>query len=356
MNLRPIVVLSVVGLAVVAAASVGSSAQGSPAQQDLLPSFTIGEWSGDFPNFVANPAGVAIYEHEIYVLDVGNKRVAVFNLGGEFVRAFGRAGEGPGEFGLGSARSINGPDIAVSDDQVFVNDARQRKIHVFETDGKIVGSYVVNRGRTSAQSLTVFEGTVYLGMSGSSASADVLVFEPWVTEPVVFSERMISPSSSEASRFNQSQIAVGKDGKLMQAYWWWPMLRLHRPRSITDARFVDDSWWDYMGENEFLPHVRTWFEEARTSGAPSGFSRLPFFFDVEYIAGTDSWVTLSNGDRIEFFGDDRELGRQFQLLPPAGEEKLVVFDIGVDDQGRLLCAADPQELSEVLCYDIPALE
>ena len=132
--------------------SVDFSAQAPPPRQNLLPPFTIGEWSGGFPSFVANPTCVAIYEDEIYVLDTGNKRVAVFDLSGQFVRAFGRAGEGPGEFGLGRW-SMTGPDLAVTDGRVFVSDRPQRKIHVFATDGEVVGSFLVNDGRTAVASM-----------------------------------------------------------------------------------------------------------------------------------------------------------------------------------------------------------
>lgn len=350
-------------------------AQTPTVRQDLRPAFTIYEWSGEYPSFVANPTNVAIWNDEIYVLDTGNKRVAVFDRSGRFVRAFGRAGQGPGELGLGGGNSGQ-PGLAVEDGRVYVADRPQRRVHVFDSDGEVVGSYVPAEGRLAISNMAVSACKVYLYMSGSGESGgEIFVFEAGVEGGAVFSEPMIAPrlraASSDdvnrsgapaptglatASRFNQSKIAVAADGRVMQAYWWWPLLRLHRPGSITDARFVDDSWWAGRGMEAYVPNVRTWFEQARETGAPSGFSRRPFFFDVEYIAGTDSWVTLSNGNYVELFDDDRRLVRQFHLLPPEGEEDFAVVDIGVDDQRELLCGADPQLGSEVVCYLLPPFE
>jgi hypothetical protein len=350
---------------------VGIPFQGPLAREDLYPSFSIYEWKGEYPNFVATPTSVAIYEDEIYVLDTGNKRVAVFDLSGSFERAFGREGQGPGELGLGSGRSITGPDLAVVDGRVYVEDPPQRRVHVFDLHGEIIGSYVPREGRLSINSIAAANGKVYLLMAGSQneSGGEIFVFEPRVEGGAVFSEPMIAPRPggapppdrsvapnptgvAAASRFNQSQIATAPDGRILQAYWWWPILRIHRPGSITDARFVDDSWWEGRGFEEALPFVRTWFDQAREHGSPSGFSRRPFFFDVEYVAAINGWAALSNGDYVELFRDDRRLLRQFRLLPP-DDEDVSPIDIAVDERGSLLCAADSQRRSEVLCYRIP---
>ncbi len=75
---------------------------------------------------LADPAG------DFFVLDSGNSRIAVFDASGEFVRAFGRSGQGPGELsGLGVLQSLQ-------DGALSVFDLQQQRTTLFGTDGSIV--------------------------------------------------------------------------------------------------------------------------------------------------------------------------------------------------------------------------
>jgi len=65
---------------------------------------------------------------DIYVLDVSNYQILVFDEEGQSLRRFGRQGHGPGEF---SAR----PRIAIADDTLYVVD---RYIHTFDLNGNFL--------------------------------------------------------------------------------------------------------------------------------------------------------------------------------------------------------------------------
>ena len=65
-----------------------------------------------------------------YVMDVGNRRVAVFGPDGRFERSIGRQGSGPGEFDS-PLLSLCG----LEDEMVSVWDPHTRLIHRFRTDG-----------------------------------------------------------------------------------------------------------------------------------------------------------------------------------------------------------------------------
>ena len=43
------------------------------------------------------PIGIAIAGNEVFVSDAGNNRIQVFDRDGRFLRLFGSEGEGPGE-------------------------------------------------------------------------------------------------------------------------------------------------------------------------------------------------------------------------------------------------------------------
>ncbi|MEQ9400988.1 MAG: 6-bladed beta-propeller, partial [Longimicrobiales bacterium] len=66
---------------------------------------------------------------EVFVLDGGNHRVFVFGPEGTLLRAFGREGQGPGEF-------QRARHLAVRGDSVLVTDSGNR-VHLFRTDGTL---------------------------------------------------------------------------------------------------------------------------------------------------------------------------------------------------------------------------
>ena len=67
---------------------------------------------------------------EVFVLDPVNKKVAVFDKDGVYLRAFGREGEGPGEFRR-PTRIANGPNGSI-----YVWDPQLKRISRFSADGK----------------------------------------------------------------------------------------------------------------------------------------------------------------------------------------------------------------------------
>jgi hypothetical protein len=71
--------------------------------------------------------GVAISHDRIFVLDVGLRRVSIFDLQGSFLRSFGRDGRGPGEFTVPVAIRV--------DTIVRVFDAAQNRESIFSRSG-----------------------------------------------------------------------------------------------------------------------------------------------------------------------------------------------------------------------------
>ncbi|MEX2284415.1 MAG: 6-bladed beta-propeller [Gemmatimonadota bacterium] len=97
---------------------------------------------------------------DIYVLDVGNEEVIVFNAQGKLLRRFGRAGHGPGEF-------LTPRALALADDTVFVLD---RRLHAFSTQGKPLYSINAEQRHGYLGAVSAFAHTTEGLMLGRTSS------------------------------------------------------------------------------------------------------------------------------------------------------------------------------------------
>jgi len=89
-----------------------------------------GSWGeeGAAPGQFRDPTGIAVTGGEVFVADARNGRIQVFDLQGAFKRAFGRPGEALGELGRPMNLDIQGRKIYVPE---YFND----RLQVFSIDG-----------------------------------------------------------------------------------------------------------------------------------------------------------------------------------------------------------------------------
>ncbi len=84
---------------------------------------------GDF----AKPTGVAVdKEGNLYVADTLNNRIEIFDADGQFIRSWGKNGDGPGYFARPKGVAID------SDGHVWVADGMQDRIQVFTPEGQLL--------------------------------------------------------------------------------------------------------------------------------------------------------------------------------------------------------------------------
>jgi DNA-binding beta-propeller fold protein YncE len=86
----------------------------------------------DEGNF-SKPTNVAVdSEGNLYVSDTMNNRIEEFDADGNFIRAFGKAGDGPGYFARPKGIAID------ADDHVWVADSTHNRVQVFTKEGRLL--------------------------------------------------------------------------------------------------------------------------------------------------------------------------------------------------------------------------
>jgi sugar lactone lactonase YvrE len=81
----------------------------------------------------AKPTNVAVdKEGNVYVADTWNNRIEIFDADGEFIRAWGKNGDGPGYFARPKGIAID------RDGHVWVADAVQDRVQVFTPEGRLL--------------------------------------------------------------------------------------------------------------------------------------------------------------------------------------------------------------------------
>jgi len=124
-------------------------------EEDLV----IGETEeGDEPVFL-QVRGFAIDENEnIYVLDMKEANIEVFNKNGEYLRTIGKKGEGPGELGLPTTI------LLLNQTELIVSDASNRRFSVFTKEGEFKRSIpytMMNIGQIMIDNEGSFYGISY---------------------------------------------------------------------------------------------------------------------------------------------------------------------------------------------------
>ena len=113
--------------------------------------------SGETDELFNRPTDVAVNSKgEIYVADgYGNSRIVKFSWDGRFIMSWGSKGKGPGQFDT--------PHAVVTDsqDKVYVADRENRRIQVFEPNGRFIAEWT---GFIYPQGLCLgSDGSIYVG-------------------------------------------------------------------------------------------------------------------------------------------------------------------------------------------------
>jgi len=85
------------------------------------------------PGNFARPGGLAVdSDSNLYVADTLNNRIEIFDGDGNFIRAFGKAGDGPGYFARPKGVAID------SDNHIWVADGVEDRVQVFNQESQLL--------------------------------------------------------------------------------------------------------------------------------------------------------------------------------------------------------------------------
>lgn len=163
--------------------------------------FSIGAADGESWEILAGVKGVAFDpEGTLYVLDGGGFRVLVFGPGGEFIRSFGREGDGPGEFRDPASLAI------LRNGRIAVADYGKQVIHVYEASGSHVDSHRFTgrpeRGTNRLVPHPLGGVTYHASVSDTMSRQGILVHVP--SNTLQLFRHPLDPGSQEEALFQTS--------------------------------------------------------------------------------------------------------------------------------------------------------
>jgi len=99
---------------------------------------SIGVMEGDEEYMLNRPINVEVSDDgTIYVLDMGDVCIKVYDENGAYLRTVGQQGQGPGEFGYHIYTALS------SDDRIFIMDSVNRRIFSMDIYGKYINGFRV---------------------------------------------------------------------------------------------------------------------------------------------------------------------------------------------------------------------
>ena len=112
--------------------------------------------------YFSRPCAIVYDEKNLFVLDSEDEEIKVFSKAGGFLYAFGKKGQGPGEFQMPG-------DMDILGDKIFVSDGANRRVQVLDKKGAYLGSFKVQfwpQGILALETETILLWSLPSGFSG----------------------------------------------------------------------------------------------------------------------------------------------------------------------------------------------
>lgn len=305
-----------------------------PFVKKLIPSKILIEETGEptspFPLY--KPISVAEDSlGNIYILDAGNHCVVKYSSDGKYIKHWGKEGQGPGEFLLsGSGDSI----YITNTDIIYIADRRASRIQSFDSEGKILSSFITER---SPDSICVDSKGNILASHALGSENDRLIYVYNTKGETV--RRFGTPIiKTDNYWFNRSFLIKDDEDNIYQVFEYLPVLRKYSSSgNIIFEKKVD------LGRCKSIEHIADfWFnykldeskEEHRVFANGVFLNESSIFI---YLA--DIYVLSNNGEFIGLYEYDSELGNFFlpvQMMFDKKTNNFLILFRGEDRVGAAL--------------------
>lgn len=269
----------------------------------------IASWGeeGSAPGQFRDPTGIAVAGDEVFVADARNGRIQVFDRNGRFKRAFGKPGEAPGELGRPMNLEIEGGKLYVPE---YFND----RIQVFSMDGTLLAAF---GGPGDGTGAFRSPGGVGVSRAGEIYVAEFMGHRVQKLGPEGRFQRQWGsgePSRARGEFTYPADVAIADDGTAFVADGY-----AHRIQAIAPGGEVVAAWGGLVGLGIPGPFLG-WFNAA-TSIAIGPEGNL---FVVDSYNGRVQKFT-PEGEFLTSFGED-ELGHPVAVAA-AGDGAVFVTDL-----------------------------
>ncbi len=163
----------------------------------------------------------------VYVTDMLDYSVKMFDGGGACVGKVGRRGAGPGEFRSPALTAVVG-------ERLLVLQTGESRVQVFDTDLRYVCGFVVRGGMPVDIAPDFPRGVAIAFYSDTSAAAVLRYDRPEAREPV---RVLLPPTGKSHPLYGAVRIAVCRDGTLIAAYLFMNRVELYDARGRFLRRF-----------------------------------------------------------------------------------------------------------------------
>ena len=139
----------------------------------------------------------------LYIADMKENRVMIYDTLGNFVKQIGSPGQGPGEL-------LNPEKIAIENDSIFVLNSGNSRIEIFDINGKPLGSFPFPRDRSSIiGEMYVYHNRVYLPVPGQDGL--ITVYTSSGNQIVRLGKGIPPPTNKDIKIWDSGIIIVYKD-------------------------------------------------------------------------------------------------------------------------------------------------
>lgn len=250
---------------------------------------------GNRPGQLYNPSGIALGpDGKIYVVDQGNNRVEKYDRKGRFIRQWGSAGSGDGQF-ADSGENLGPTGIAASDRYVWVADTWNHRIEQFTVSGKFVRAWGSYQNTYGKQSQNIQFPTEFYGPRGIALGKDGLLYitDTGNKRVVVYTQngkfvRQWGTAGNGPAQLNEPVgIAVSREGKVFVADARNQRVQVFNTNGHPLGRFKVNLW---AGQGRLEPYI--------------GLDRYSDVYITDPTSGTVTEYSASGSIISEYSGGD----------------------------------------------------